>query len=142
MHKEFNKCKFYTIAPVITASTVRSFNLDQNSPLNNSSVVSVRTRRAGTNVRTLGGKQIVSDVVFDAARLVLKADTQTIVADIPLVHIERASIQSPETGFLLYFEGLNWNNCQIEVAEGVSLSGETDKAVELTIEYFEPKKSK
>lgn len=141
MQKEFNKCKYYTVSPSLPATNpVRAINLDQNSPLNTAHVVSIRTRRSGTNVRTLQGKEIVSDAAFDAAFLVLKMDTQTEVMRVPLAHIEKATLTDPAQGFPVYAKGLNWNTCQVEVVEGVSLTAEAGKAFEFTLEYFELKK--
>lgn len=115
----------------------RKYTLDNNSPLSNAHVVSVRTRRYSASARTKQGLTLANDATFDAAGLVLKKDTQTIVFDCPLAHIEKATLSSPESGYPVFAQGLNFSACEIEVAPGVTV--DAGKAIELTFEYFEKK---
>lgn len=137
MMREFNKIKTYTVG-ILLATGKYSYVIDQNSPLNGAHIVSVRARRYSSTARALTGDTLANDANFDAAFLTLKKDTTTIVLQVPLKHIEQASLQTPDKGYPVYAANLNFNSCTIEIATGTTI--DNAKMIELTFEYFEPKK--
>lgn len=107
--------------------------LATNTVLADAEIVAIRTRRAGANRKSLGGLAIVNDANFEAAFLSLKVGTNEVYEKIPVEHIERATIQSPETGFPVNISNIDWNTSFVEVAETVAI--DTNKVFEFTVTY-------
>lgn len=133
---EIGKTMQYTFTVEVTANS-RQFVLDKRSPVTDGVVTAIRTRRSGTNVRTLQGAQIPNDANFDAAFVVLKYGT-TEVFQVPLAHIERATLQEATTGFPVNLESIDWSSSYVYVADSVTL--DAGKFFEFTIEFYKKRK--
>lgn len=108
---------------------------DVNGLFKTAEIHSVRTRRAGANRKSIGGKNIANDVNFEGAFLNLRRSGTNIIELLPLEHIERASLNDPAIGYPLGFTAIDWETSKIEVAEGVALN--TGSVFELTFTYTE-----
>ena len=130
---EINKTRQYTFTvPVSSARSIRL--LTSSTILDNAVVTAIRTRRYSANRKTLGGKNIVNDVNFDAAMLVVKRGSEDVWDMFPVEHIEKASNNSPETGFPVNLEGIDWNVTKLEIAEGVAL--DNGAVFEFSVEFY------
>lgn len=127
-----NKTRQFTFT--VEIGTNRSLRLlTQNTVLDGATIVAIRTRRAGANRKSLLGKSIVNDANFEAATILLKSGSEDVWDQIPVEHIEKASNISPEQGFPVNLNNVDWNTTKIEVQEGVAL--DTGKVFEFTVEF-------
>ncbi len=97
-------------------------------------VTHIRTRRAGTNRRSLLGKEIVGDTNFEAASITLKIGQEHVADSIALEHIEDATKTIPCEGYPLYLKGIDWAQSHVEVEEGVAL--DADKVFEFSVSFY------
>lgn len=134
---ELNKYRQTTVAVAVGSDRIMKLLLAETLP-KDAIVHSLRTRRAGANRRTVGGKTIVTDVNFDAAMLTLKKQQEDVVETLPFEHIEKASNVTPEIGYPIQLTSIDWNTSFIEVVEGVALN--TGNYFELTIVFSLPNK--
>lgn len=127
-----NKIRHYTFTARVEGQ--EKIVLDQNSPLNLGVVCGIRTRRNKATRRSLQGAQIVNDANFDAAVLILRYRGSDQVVQVPLEHIEQASLQAPETGFQIHIGNIDWSQCHVEIMPGVAL--DTNRVFEFTVSYY------
>lgn len=108
--------------------------LTQNTALEKAKIVAIRTRRAGANRKSLQGKAIVNDANFESAFITLKKGSDEVWQELPVEHIETATKVSPETGFRVDWQGIDWNTTKLILAEGTVV--DLGKVFEFTVEYI------
>ena len=133
MQKDINKTRQYTFVVLVEAN--RSIRLLTSSTiLDGATICAIRTRRSSGTRKTLQGKSIVNDANFDSAMLTVKKASEDVWDQFPVEHIERATNVSPETGFPVHINGIDWNTTKLEIGEGVAL--DTGKYFEFTVEFY------
>lgn len=134
MQQNANAVRLLTFTVTLAANQRTYKLLTQNTAIANAKILSIRTRRAGTNRRSLLGKEIANDANFESAFLTLKKGSEEVWETVPVEHIEKASNVSPETGFAVNWDNIDWNTTQLIIAEGVTV--DTGKVFEFTVEYI------
>lgn len=135
MQYPLNKVRHTTIAIAVGSDRIIKMLLGEEIQPD-ATILSIRTRRAGANRKTKGGKTIVNDVNFDSALLTLKKKNEQVLKEVPLELIEKATNITPEQGFPIMLSNVDWNTSYIEVGEGVALN--TGNYFELTVTFTLP----
>lgn len=130
---DINKTRQYTFTVVVESN--RSIRLLSSSTiLDGATICAIRTRRASGTRKTLQGKTLVNDANFDSAMLTIKKGSEDVWDQFPVELIEKATNVSPETGFPVHINSIDWNTTKIEIGEGVTL--DTGKHFEFTVEFY------
>jgi hypothetical protein len=135
MQKQANKVRFLTFYVILEANKRDYKLLTQNTALENAQILSIRTRRAGANRRSPNGVALANDVNFDAAFVTLKRGSEEVFESMPVEHIERATLITPEKGFEINWTGIDWNTTKLIIAQDVAIN--TGAAFEFTVEYIQ-----
>lgn len=111
----------------------KSVTLPAKAITEGSVLLSIKTRRGGSNKRTRGGKVLVNANAFQSATLTLKDTNQLSIIDyMPLEYIEHQSFNANADGITVNRSDIDWNTSTIDFQDEAAIVN--TEVVELLLE--------